>query len=66
MQMDLGDGSDKGQPYVAQFRALWTEALRGFRRARPGDFRPAPELLSTRIFYARVFRGVPHRARTLR
>ena len=30
MQVDIGDGSVDGRPYVAHFRALWTESFLGY------------------------------------
>jgi len=50
--------------YLADFRRIWTEAMRGFRRhASPGDVLIfAPELLSATHYYARQFpdaEGVP-------
>jgi sugar phosphate isomerase/epimerase len=59
MQVDIGDGSANERPYVAHFRALWTESFLGFLRRRP----PAdaicftPELLAPEIYYARTFAG---------
>lgn len=43
--------------YLADFRDLWTHAMRGFRAsAGPGDVLIfAPELLSGRYYYARLF-----------
>jgi sugar phosphate isomerase/epimerase len=59
MQVDIGEGDTERHPYVAHFRALWTEAFRGFLgRASPGDFILfVPELLSPRIYYARLLRS---------
>lgn len=43
--------------YLAHFKDLWTHAMSGFlRSAHPGDFLIfAPELLSGRTYYARMF-----------
>lgn len=59
MQVDIGDGDETAHPYVADFRALWTEAFRGFLgAARHGDYVLfVPELLSARIYYARLVPG---------
>lgn len=59
MQVDIGDGSSEGRPYVSHFRALWTESFAGFLRRRPAadTFCFAPELLSPVIYYARTFEG---------
>jgi sugar phosphate isomerase/epimerase len=58
MQVDIGDGDTERHPYVAHFRALWTEAFRGFfGSASSGDYILfVPELLSPRIYYARLLR----------
>jgi sugar phosphate isomerase/epimerase len=57
MQVDIGDGSAEGRPYVGHFRALWTESFLGFLRRRPlpDRFCFAPELLGPEHYYARVF-----------
>jgi len=54
IQVDIGDGRIDGQPYVAHFRRLWTESMRGFlQSAQPGDFMIfSPELLASCIYYA--------------
>jgi sugar phosphate isomerase/epimerase len=59
MQVGIGDGSADLRPYVAHFRALWTESFLGFLRRHPanGRFYFAPELLEPEIYYARVFDG---------
>jgi sugar phosphate isomerase/epimerase len=59
MQVDVGDGSVEGRPYVAHFRALWTESFLGFLRRKPAAerFCFAPELLGPDIYYARIFGG---------
>jgi len=63
MQVGIGDGSPDADfaqhPYVAHFRALWTESFLGFLRRRPATdrFCFAPELLEPDIYYARVFNG---------
>jgi sugar phosphate isomerase/epimerase len=63
MQVAIGDGSPDGtfagRPYVAHFRALWTESFLGFLRRRPptGRFCFTPELLEPEIYYARTFDG---------
>ncbi len=51
------DGVRDDKPYVAHFRQLWTAAFRGFLdTAVHGDYICfTPELLSPRIYYARVF-----------
>jgi sugar phosphate isomerase/epimerase len=58
MQVDIGKGDTERHPYVAHFRALWTEAFRGFLGgATSGDYVLfVPELLSPRIYYARLLR----------
>ena len=58
IQVDIGEGDTASHPYVAHFRALWTAAFRGFlQSAAPGDFILfVPELLSPRIYYARLLR----------
>lgn len=57
MQVDVGDGSADERPYVAHFRALWTESFAGFLRRRPAHdrFCFAPELLGPEYYYARTF-----------
>jgi len=59
MQVDIGDGSTEQHPYVAHFRALWTESFLGFLRRRPLSDRCCftPELLGPEIYYARTFGG---------
>jgi sugar phosphate isomerase/epimerase len=59
MQVDIGDGYADGRPYVAHFRALWTESFLGFlRRRAPTDaICFTPELLAPDIYYARTFDG---------
>jgi hypothetical protein len=59
MQVDIGDGGDDGQPFVAHFRQLWTASMiRFLQNAGPGDFLCfVPELLAPRIYYGRAFRG---------
>jgi sugar phosphate isomerase/epimerase len=59
MQVDIGDGSADGRPYVDHFRVLWTESFLGFLRRRPllERFCFAPELLGPEYYYARVFGG---------
>lgn len=59
MQVDIGDGNPEQHPYVAHFRALWTESFRGFLRRRPASDHICftPELLSPTYYYARVFDG---------
>lgn len=59
MQVDVGEGDAERHPYVAHFRALWTEAFRGFLgSASSGDYILfVPELLSPRIYYARLLRS---------
>jgi hypothetical protein len=58
MQVDVGDGSSVGRPFVDHFRAFWTRSFRGFlQHAAPGDVIPfTPELLRPAINYARTFR----------
>lgn len=59
MQVNIGDGSTDGRPYVAHFRALWTEAFAGFLARRPAADAICftPELLAPSIYYARTFDG---------
>ncbi len=59
MQVDIGDGSVNGRPYVAHFRALWTESFLGYLLRRPlcDRFCFTPELLGPEFYYARVFDG---------
>jgi len=59
MQVDIGDGSVDGHPYVDHFRMMWTEAFRGFLRRRPEGDRICftPELLGPEYYYARTFEG---------
>lgn len=54
MQVDLGDGDAKGQPFVGHFRELWTASMRGFlESATAGDYLIfCPELLASDIYYA--------------
>jgi len=58
MQVDVGDGSSKGRPFVDHFRAFWTRSFRGYlANARAGEVIPfTPELLRSEINYARKFR----------
>ena len=58
IQVDIGDGDAERHPYVTHFRALWTEAFRGFLGAASSGDRIlfVPELLSPRIYYARLLR----------
>ena len=58
MQVDVGDGSSEGRPFVDHFRAFWTRSFRGFlANANPGDVIPfTPELLRPAINYARTFK----------
>jgi sugar phosphate isomerase/epimerase len=59
MQVDVGDGSADGRPFVAHFRALWTESFLGFLMRRPlfDRFCFTPELLGPQYYYARIFDG---------
>jgi len=59
MQVDIGDGSVEQHPYVAHFRALWTEAFHGFLCRRPlsDRFCFTTELLGPEFYYARTFGG---------
>jgi hypothetical protein len=59
MQVDVGDGSTDGRPFVGHFRQMWTASFAGFlKTARPGDYLCfAPELLPARNFYSRTFAG---------
>jgi sugar phosphate isomerase/epimerase len=59
MQVDIGDGSVDGRPYVAHFRTLWTESFHGFLTRRPlcDRFCFTPELLGPEFYYARLFGG---------
>jgi sugar phosphate isomerase/epimerase len=56
MQVDVGDGDVASRPYVGHFKALWTASFRGFQgSAQAGDYLLfVPELLSPRIYYARL------------
>jgi hypothetical protein len=63
MQVDIGDGTSPvpqqfGLDFVAHHREMWTRAMAGFlASARPGDYLVfAPEILCSRIYYARKFR----------
>ncbi len=58
IQVDIGEGDTVAHPYVEHFRALWTAAFRGFlQSAAPGDYILfVPELLSPRIYYARLLK----------
>jgi hypothetical protein len=58
IQVDIGDGDVFQRPYVGHFRQVWSAVFRSFLcRAVPGDyFLFVPELLSSRIFYAREVR----------
>lgn len=63
MQAPIEDSSNRprlavGEPdYLADFKRMWTAAMAGFKKnASPGDVLIfAPELLSSKIYYARVF-----------
>jgi sugar phosphate isomerase/epimerase len=59
MQVDVGDGSAEGRPYVAHFRALWTASFHGYLSRRPlcDRFCFTPELLGPEFYYARLFGG---------
>ena len=59
MQVDIGDGSTGQRPYVAHFRALWTESFLGYLHRRPlsDRFCFTPELLGPEFYYARTFGG---------
>jgi sugar phosphate isomerase/epimerase len=59
IQVDVGDGDVGAHPYVGHFRAMWTAAFSGFlASAVAGDyFLFVPELLSARIYYARLLSG---------
>ena len=59
MQVDIGDGSETGRPFVGHFKELWTRSFMGFlRSAKPGDYLCfAPELLHSANYYARLFPG---------
>jgi hypothetical protein len=59
MQVDIGDGGEAEQPFVAHFRQLWTASMTRFlESAGPGDFLCfVPELLAPRIYYGRAFRA---------
>jgi len=64
MQMPIDDTSSRPAAatgmadYFADFRAMWTRAMRGFlSHAGPGDTLVfAPEILAPTYYYARVFR----------
>lgn len=68
MQVPVHGGQD-GRPvqahgeidFLADFREIWSRAIRGFlSQANPGDqLIFAPELLSGRHYYARMFPGEP-------
>lgn len=62
MQAPIDDLNEKprqatGNDYLADFKTMWTLAMAGFlRHAGPGDVLIfAPELLTSRFYYARVF-----------
>lgn len=59
IQVDIGDGSPEGRPFVAHFRQLWTESFSGFLRRRPASDRICftSELLRSELYYARIFAG---------
>jgi sugar phosphate isomerase/epimerase len=59
MQVDIGDGSVDGRPYVAHFRTLWTASFHGYLSRRPlcDQFCFTPELLGPEFYYARLFGG---------
>ena len=58
IQVHIGDTMEEAlsRSYVQHFMQLWIDSMRGFlRAAQPGDFLIfAPELLPSRIFYART------------
>jgi hypothetical protein len=64
MQMPIDDTASRPTAatgmadYLADFRAMWTRAMRGFlANAGPGDILVfAPEILAPTYYYARVFR----------
>ena len=64
MQMPINDTASRPAAatgvadYLADFRAMWTRAMRGFlAKAGPGDILVfAPEILAPTYYYARVFR----------
>lgn len=59
VQVDVGDGSVAGQPYVEHFRVLWMACFAGYL-ADAGARESicfTPELLAPEIFYARMFDG---------
>jgi hypothetical protein len=58
MQVDVGDGSAEGRPFVGHFRSMWFRSFRGFLgQAQPDGVIPfTPELLRPAINYARLFR----------
>ena len=57
IQVNIGDGDLDHHPYVGHFRQLWAASFAGFLdSAAPGDFICfTPELLASRIYYARTF-----------
>jgi hypothetical protein len=59
MQVDVGDGSSTGRPYVEHFKEMWTRCFAGFlKTAAPGDYIIfAPELLGSSNYYARLFKN---------
>lgn len=71
MQVDVGDGSHPApqefghSPFLLDFREMWTRAMRGFKQnAAPGDVLIfAPEILSPKIYYGRMFPGPGGRLR---
>lgn len=58
IQVDIGEGDAARHPYITHFKQLWIASFQGFLAdAAPGDYICfAPELLASRIFYARTFR----------
>jgi len=60
MQVDVGSFEQSGQlPFVRHFRTVWTKVFESFLQRDAGEsrFRFAPELLSSRIYYAQQRNG---------
>ena len=60
IQVDIGDLKNAAkQPFVAHFRTLWTRVFLAFLQRCPkgGSFCFTAELLASKVYYARKFRG---------
>ena len=59
IQVDVEDGNSVRHPYVTHFKQLWRASFEGFlASAVPGDYICfTPELLASRIYYARSFKS---------